>query len=363
MKYLLFAGGQGTRFWPISRKDLPKQFAKIFDGKSSFQLAIDRCRTEVDLKDVYVCAPERYLDFIKQQAPDIPTGNIFLETHKKDIAPALGMALIRLRKMGYEGSVAVMWADHVIPDVGAFMGTFELADQILDNEGVNLVMIGLKPRFANNNLGWIHVDKELDTDEENIYGLKGFIYKPPILKCERIYKTGNWLWNSGYYISTVGFLLEILKKNNSELYAALEKIGTITEQKLSQQSELKKIADVYGEIEPISSDNAIIYHVPRAEARVIQADFEWDDPGTLHAYKRFRAGGEKNYIFGEGKFYKSEDSMIYNTTDHKIVCMGLEGVSVVHTGDVTYVVHKDSVVETSNMLNELKKDPNYKDLL
>ncbi|MBD3329331.1 hypothetical protein GF357_02445 [Candidatus Dojkabacteria bacterium] len=359
MKYLLFAGGGGTRFWPISRKSLPKQFAKIFDGKSSFQLAVDRCKQNVDLKDVYVCTRERYIDFVKEQAPDILGENIFLETHKRDIAPALGMTLMRLRKSGYSGSVAVMWADHVIPDAKAFMDAFIRAERILDDSAVNLVMMGLKPKFANNNFGWINFDRKIETDQERVYGLKGFIYKPPILKCERIFRSGNWLWNIGYYVSTVEYILGILEEHNPELYKALSEIEKV----LGEKDELDKIANIYEKIKPISSDNAIIYNVPKNEVRVLEADFEWDDPGTLHAYKRFRVGVEANYIHGEGKFYKSEDSMIYNTTDHKVVCLGLEGVSVVHTEDVTYVVYKDAVVETSNMLKELEKDSEYKGLL
>ena len=134
MKYLVFAGGGGTRFWPLSRSKYPKQFLRIFKGKSTFQLTVERLKLISSMEDVIVCTSEQYLEIIKEQVPDLSPENIYLEPSRKNIAPALALCLSRLRKAGYHGNVAINWADHIIADIDKFGRTMKFADMLFGSD-------------------------------------------------------------------------------------------------------------------------------------------------------------------------------------------------------------------------------------
>jgi mannose-1-phosphate guanylyltransferase len=120
MKVIVFAGGTGTRLWPLSRRALPKQFIRIFNGKSTLELAIDRLKPAFGIENIIVSTNQEYKDLVAEQIPELPAANIIGEPDRKDLAPAIGFNLIRLKKIGYRGPVAILWADHLMDNARAF---------------------------------------------------------------------------------------------------------------------------------------------------------------------------------------------------------------------------------------------------
>jgi len=121
MKVIIFAGGSGTRLWPLSRKKLPKQFKKIFGGKSTLQLAVERIEKTFGIHNIFISTNDNYIPLVKEQIPQIPTSNMVGEPAKRNLAAAIGYNFILLRKKGYQGPVAILWADHLMKNVPSFL--------------------------------------------------------------------------------------------------------------------------------------------------------------------------------------------------------------------------------------------------
>ncbi len=356
MKYLIFAGGSGTRFWPLSRKQEPKQFLKIFDGKSTFELAVERAFEHCKSDEIRICTHQRYEQTVLEQGKEygLKKQHLFLEPAKRNIGPAIGLAMMWLKSEGYDGNLTMMWADHLISDTKTFFDTLKINDEVINSGKSDAVLIGIKPTYANFNLGWIKIGEKMS----KTYELLDFIYRPEPIKCEKLFATGKWLWNSGYYSISMSALDDILKKYNRDLYDKVSQVADL----IISHGPGDKIQQLYESIEPITSDDAVVYKLDKSRASVVQADFDWEDPGTLYAYKRYYKPSDENLVKGEAKLYKSDDCLVYNDTDDKIVGLGLDGVVIVRMKDVFYVMHKDSAIDAGKMLDEMARSK-YKDIV
>ena len=355
MKYLIFAGGSGTRFWPLSRKNEPKQFLKIFNGKSTFELAVERAFKNCNADDIRICTHFSYKDKVLEQGKKygMTEKNLYLEPARKNLGPAIAYAMVRLKKEGYNGNLMMMWADHIINDVKGFFEALRFADEVINLKKAECVLVGRKPSFANFNFGWMKMGDKITIKKDQkikTYKYEDFIYRPQPIKCEKMFEKGEWLWNTGYYAISMDYLEYILKTYNKDLYKKIDKIARL----LGRKGAETKITNIYESIEPIHSDNAILYNTDKSKVSIVEAKFDWEDPGTLYAYKKYYELTDRNFIKGEGKLYKTEDSMIYNETKDKIVGFGLDGIIIVRMKDVIYVLHKDKSIETSQMLDEMK---------
>ncbi len=348
MKLIIFAGGAGTRLWPLSRKSLPKQFIRMFDGKSTLQLAVDRVREPFGLENIIISTNEQYVSMVKAELPEIPVANIVGEPEKRDLAPAVGLNLMRLKKQGYTGPIALLWADHLMRRVDNFIDALKRAEVYCQANPQKVVFIGEKPRFANNNLGWIHVGKEL---ERGVSEFMGWKYKPDTESCNAMFASGEWLWNPGYLVEDIDYALGLFKTYQPELCAGLEVIYN----SLGKHDEQKVVKQIYPTLPKISHDNAIAEKLPKENAVVLPADMGWSDPGTLYALKEaLMPEEEANLEYGLTKLWESRNSMVYNLEEGKLVAgVGLDGVVVVNTKDVLIVVPKDKVVNISRLVDSL----------
>lgn len=344
MKILIFAGGVGTRFWPLSRKKLPKQFMNIIDNTSTFELAIKRVQPEFGWHNIFVSTNEKYIGLVKDLAPRISNLNIFAEPAKRDLGPAVGLAMMRLKKLGVHEPVALLWADHFMNDPKEFVNKLKRAEKMIYNKETKMVLVGETPHFANNNIGWIKVGKKLS---EDAFKFDGFVYKPDVKECKKLFKSKKAFFNTGYIISTPEFILSLYEKHQPELYKDLSKI----EKALDTSKESKVIDEVYPNIEPVHSDHCINYHLNKENTVVLRADIGWDDPGTLYALKKFIEKGEENVRKGKVHTHKCKDCLVYNFDKDKLVTgVELDGMVIVNTEDALLVVHKDKVREISDMI-------------
>lgn len=355
MKIIIFAGGSGTRLWPLSRKNLPKQFKKMFDGKSTIQMAVDRIEKPFGTYNIYISTNENYASMAKEQMPQIPSSNIVGEPTKRDLAPAIGYNFMRLKKQGYSGPVAILWSDHLMNNVDNFVKILKKGEDLIRKDPKRLIFIGEKARYAENNLGWIHVGKEL---EEGVHEFIEWKYRPDIVECEAIFKSGEWMWNPGYWIVDLDYVLSLYKKFMPEMYKKLEKIG----ESVGTIKENEVLKKVYPTMQSISFDNAIVEKVPSKGAVVLAADMGWADPGTLYALKEALVGNHgKNYTQGLTVEMDTKDSLIINEEQDKLVAtIGLDETVVVNTKDALLVVKKENVREISKLLDKIEKDKKLK---
>jgi mannose-1-phosphate guanylyltransferase len=339
MKIVIFAGGAGTRLWPLSRENSPKQFDKFFDGQSTIQLAYERVAPVFGAQNIYVQTTIKYAEDIKNQLPGLPTENIFLEPERRDVGPAVGYAVNEFKKLGYSGPIAIIWADHLMDKVVEFRKALQTGEKLINADPNRFVFLAEKPRFANNNLGWMKVgEKKGEIDGKAYYGFEGWKYKPEKALCDEMFASGQYFWNPGYFITSVSFLKECYQKLAPEIYA-------------------KVIGGNYAQAPKISFDNAIIEKMDLSGAVILKTDMGWSDPGTLYALKEALAKKvADNITKGNIIDFETKDSLVYNSEGDKLVAtVGLEGMVVVNTKDALVVVPKDKVVRISDLVKEMKK--------
>ena len=161
MKIVVFAGGVGTRLWPLSRKNSPKQFEKILGDKSTLQLAVDRLRPDFAFEDIYIATGKKYEKIVRQQLPKIPAQNFIFEPAIRDVGPAVGMAMSVIGKEHPNSPVAILWSDHFVKKERRFREVLHFAEDLVRENNSSLILIGQRARFANQNLGWIEFGQEI----------------------------------------------------------------------------------------------------------------------------------------------------------------------------------------------------------
>ena len=349
MKIIIFAGGTGTRMWPLSRKSLPKQFIKMFNGKCTLELAIERLQS-FGYENIYISTLEEYVDLTKQTVPMLPEKNIIKEPALRNLAPAVGLAVTKIKKENYSGPVAILWADHLMKDVNNFIETLNKAKNFVEKNKNIIAFMGEAPRFANNNLGWIHTGEEI---KEGVYKFIEWHYKPPVEKCKKMFESGEWLWNPGYFVMDIDHLFSLYEKYQPEMYKKLKQIGGENAQ------------DIYPTLEKISFDNGIIENIPAEGAVVLKTNMGWSDPGTTYALKEALVGkGNDNMMEGLVESLNTKDCLIINKEDSKLAAaVGLEGMVVINLEDVLLVANKENILEISDLIESLKEKEEYQKYL
>lgn len=344
MTILIFAGGAGTRLWPLSRKNSPKQFAKIAGDQSTLQLAVDRVRS-FGLEHVYISTNESYLDFIAQQVPELEEDHTFSEPDKRDLAAAVCLSLFRLKRKGISGPVSILWSDHFVEDVPQFEHALTQATEYVHKHPDQFVFMGETPRFANHNLGWMHVGEELSS---GVHSFLGWKYRPELSECTKMFESGRWVWNPGYFTFDLDTCVALFKQFQPELYSALDRL-------VDDPDALK---EEYNTLPAISFDEAIIEHLQPEQAVVLPVNMQWSDPGTLYAFKEaFAPNPEENFSKGSIVDIGSRDSFIYNEVEGKVLAtIGLDGMCVVNTSDAMLVCKKEDVPRIKELLKKIEEE-------
>ncbi|MFA6427859.1 MAG: sugar phosphate nucleotidyltransferase [Candidatus Magasanikbacteria bacterium] len=343
MTILIFAGGSGTRLWPLSRRNNPKQFEILKDDRSTLQMAIDRVK-EFGLEHVYISTNDTYTKQVMLQVPEFAPDHILGEPERRDLAAAVGLALLRLKRQGVEGTIAMLWADHFMDNVDNFIEALQKAQKLIDEDKNRFVFLGEQPRFANQNLGWIHIGDHLGGGVHQFLEWK---YRPDLLDCQEMFESQMWLWNPGYFVFDMDFVLGLYKQHQPQMYIALE----------DMVRDEKNLQEEYPKLDMLSFDEAIVEKVDPSQAVVLRVNLGWSDPGTLYALKESLVK-EKNKNFEKGNVVDlgSEDSFIVNDDNTRLVgTIGLRGMVVVSTKDATLVCHKDDVPKVKELLKKIEE--------
>ncbi len=351
MKVVIFAGGVGTRLWPLSRKHTPKQFEKIVGDKSTLQLAVDRLQPDFKPEDIFISTGKKYEDTVRAHLPQIPYDNFILEPEMRDVGPAVGVALAVIDKK-YPGlPVAIIWSDHFVKKERRFREVLGFAEELVLKKGNSIVFIGQKARFANQNLGWIQFGEEFDQIRgTKIFKFKKLIYRPSLEDAEEFLKSENYAWNPGYFVTTPKFILSQYEKFAPDLWKGIKKIQEAVG-KSNYENVLQKI---YPTFEKISFDSAILERVNPENVYVIAADLGWSDVGAWEALKEaLEVSKNENVTRGKVLVEDSLDNLVFNYTDQLVVGIDLEKMLVINTDDVLLICSKDSVPKIKKLVESL----------
>ncbi|EKD49168.1 MAG: hypothetical protein ACD_63C00245G0001 [uncultured bacterium] len=357
MKIIIFSGGVGTRLWPLSRKKSPKQFEKIFGGKSTLELALERVKPIFDWEDIFVQTSVDYSGIVRRQLPNLLKQNLFLEPARRDLAAAVGFAMIRLKKFGNE-PIAISWSDHLMKRPSSFRRALQVGEKLILKNPDRFVYFGEKPVFPNYNLGWIRFGRKLDRLKDvDVAAFKEWRYRPSVETCEKMFASGKWLINSGYWVTSPEFVLKKYQEKAPSIFKKLLKIEKV----IGTKKEKEVVKKVYSSIKKINFDKAILEKLVSGSSVVLKLDMGWSDPGTLYTLKEALQKSKKaNVIEGNVVTYKTKDSLVYNCDKHKLVStVGLDGMMVVVTDDVVLVVHKENMNEVGKLVEKLSKKAKY----
>lgn len=356
MKIVIFAGGVGTRLWPLSRKNTPKQFEKIVGDKSTLQLAAQRLTPTFSFEDMYIATGDKYKDAVHSQLPQIPKENFIFEPAIRDVGPAVGLAMTILAKKDPNEAVAIIWSDHFVKKERRFREVLSLARNIIEEKGKDtIVFIGQRARFANQNLGWIEFgDESSELKGTKIFRFKRLVYRPTLSDAEKFLENGNYAWNPGYFVTTPAFILSQYEKFAPQIYKGLMEI----KEAISTDKYEKVLNRVYPTLEKISFDDAILHHLDPKHAYVIAADLSWSDVGAWEALKEaLEVSSKENVTRGKTLITDSTDNLVFNYTDQLVVGIDLKEMIVINTDDVLLVCNKKSVPKIKKIVEDLNGTP------
>ena len=338
MKLVIFAGGIGTRLWPLSRVNSPKQFDKIFNGASTLQLAFGRIAPVFGADNIFIQTVEQYKNIIAEQLPKLPRTNILIEPSRRDLGPAVCFAAAELNRRGYSGAMAILWSDHLMKKTEEFTGALQAAEKLIEKDSKRFVFLAEQPRFANNNLGWIKLGEKFGISGDfSLHHFAGWKYRPTADECHAMFASGEHFWNPGYFITSIDFLLESYQRLAPEIYQAV-------------------LSKKYNEAPKLHFDEAIIEKLDLSRAAVIKINMGWSDPGTLYALKEaLQKNYDENVAHGQVAAYNTSDSLLYNLESNKILAaVGLNGMVVINMPDALLVVPKSEVVHITKLIKKME---------
>jgi len=347
MYCVIMAGGSGTRFWPYSRQERPKQLLKIIGGKSMLQMTVDRLSKLKFVQGVFIITREDLAEVIRQEITGLEPDAILVEPSAKNTGPCIGLAALRIKQIDENAVMGVFPADHLIVGHQKFAKALRTANHLC-RKNTNVVTIGVKPDHPATGYGYIQYDPVSDEDHLEAYEVKTFAEKPHKTVAERFIESGDFLWNSGIFVWKISTLMARFDQHMPDLFHQLE----IIRKKIESN---KPISDTWKQIQPVSIDYGLMEKM-KENLFVIRATFEWSDLGSWDAVKDLMAPEKtSNVIRGEGVILDGENNFI-QSEDHFTGVYGLNNVVVVHTDDATLVIDKNKVENVKEIVEWLKKE-------
>jgi len=356
MKVVIFAGGVGTRLWPLSRKNTPKQFEKIVGDQSMIQIAVGKLTSEFKWEDIYISTSIEYEKFIAEQLPNLPRENIISEPATRDVGPAVGLVTARFIKESPNEPIAILWgSDHLVKKEDVFRKALLAAEKVIKSDPDRIIFVGQKPRFASQNLGYIGFGKKVNNvDDIDVFELTDFKYRPELSLAEEYVKDGKHAWNLGYFVTTPKFLWDSFERFAPVLHADLKKIHDAVGTKDFE----KVLQNIYPDIEKISFDNAVLERIDKKNGSVISVDIGWSDIGAWEALKEALSESvDENVTKGKVLVEDSRDSLVFNYGEQLTVGIDLDEMLVINTEDVVLVCPKKSVPKIKKLVESLAGTP------
>lgn len=345
----IMAGGIGSRFWPVSRQDRPKQFLDILNtGKSLLQWTFERFLEFIPLENIYIVTNSQYEQQVHEQLPELPEQNIVGEPYRKNTAPCIAYISYKINLLDPQANIICAPADHLILDPAAF-SRICLSGLDFTQSHDALLTLGIKPSRPDTGYGYIQYDMQSVSD--NIFPVKTFTEKPDIEIAQTFLKSGDFLWNAGIFLWNVKSILDAFKKYLPDLCDLFEQ-GL---EDLNSPEEKKSIDIIYSQCTNISIDYAIM---EKAEnVFVIPANFGWSDLGTWNsAYENMGRDGQGNAVNGKNVMIIDAANCMVKSPDEKLVVLqGLDNFIVIDTPDVLLICSKEKEQQIRDYVGEIKR--------
>lgn len=342
---VIMAGGVGSRFWPVSKAQYPKQFHDMMGvGETLIQLTYNRISTIVPPQNILILTNEAYKDLVQEQLPTIKEEQIVLEPAMRNTAPCILLAALKIKKLNPDAVMMVAPSDHWIKDKEAFLKNINSAFEEASRQDI-LITLGIKPTNPNTGFGYIKFDDEDGAAE--IKKVVTFTEKPTLRNARKYLEEGNYLWNAGIFIWKAAVIVEAFSNHQEEMFSLFDK----GKDKLNSPMEDSFIKEAYPDAQNISIDYAILEKSDKVF--VIPAGFDWDDLGTWGAlYNQLGKDEDENVVINAHLLPRESGKNIIYTHSHKVVVLdGLDDYIVVDDKDVLVIVPREKEQE----IKEIRK--------
>ncbi len=330
---VIMAGGAGTRFWPLSTQDSPKQFLRLLGDKSLLRMSLERILGLVDPKKVLILTSDVYVEKVQKELPEVPKENIFGEPMRRDTAAAVCLAALICKERFGNPVIAVLTSDHLIQPLDSFQKTLLSAAVAARDTGV-LYTFGIRPTCPATGYGYLELGEKIKEEEDiDHFQVVRFTEKPDAKKAMEFLASGRFMWNSGMFVWTTE---AILREVELHLPLHLELLSQAMKSFGTEQwpRELKK---AFAALEPISIDYGVMEKASRVRCAV--GRFQWSDVGSWAALKDFLPkDGEGNAHRARIFCEESKDNLVFCEDPGEIVALvGVENVAVVRSGKKTLI--------------------------
>jgi len=354
---VVMAGGSGTRFWPASRKLVPKQLLSLSGDRSMLQATIDRLGNLVPAERQLIVTNEILSDAVRQQLPELPEQNVVGEPCKRDTAPCVGLAAAMVAKVDPEGTMVVMPSDHVITDHEKFQQAIKAGSVLIDQDPTRIVTFGIPPSYPAESFGYIQRAGQIDGVAIPAFQVEKFREKPDRATAEEYVAAGTYYWNSGIFLWRASTILDALKKNVPEMHSHLAKIANAMDSDHFHETLEQEFTAING----TSIDYAVMENYPNVVT--IEAPFPWDDVGSWQALSRLHQPDDQgNTVVGSHLGIDTKGAIIHAQPGHTIVTIDVDDLIVVQTDDATLVAPKHAEERVREVVKALESR-NQTDLL
>jgi mannose-1-phosphate guanylyltransferase len=345
---VIMAGGIGSRFWPMSRQNHPKQFIDILGtGETLLQSTYRRVQSIFPPENVLIVTNEDYVNLVAEQLPAIPKENILAEPLRKNTAPCIAYAAYKIRKRDPNAIMLVTPADHLVTKEEELVRVLKMGIEYATHNDVLLTM-GIKPSRPDTGYGYIQFSPKINGNAE-IKKVKSFTEKPELEMARHFMNSGEFLWNSGMFIWKLNTFIEVFERYMPEEFALFNE----AEAQLDTPAEAKVIEDIYQEVHSISIDIGIM---EKAEnVYVIQADFGWSDLGTWGSLYDELRHKKPNAVVGKNvMMFDSHNCMVHMPKDKLVVVQGLENCIVAESNGVLLICKMEDEQKIKSLVNEVR---------
>ena len=335
MYHIILAGGSGTRFWPMSTNENPKQFLKIVDDLSLIKTTYNRLLKISSEDKIFIVSSKKYVDKINSE---INSANIIIEPSPKNTAPAIYLAAKHIFALDNQAKLAFYPSDHYIQDENNFIQTVKCINEYLDVNHDAILSIGIQPNYAATGYGYISYNEDINPSE-NIYKVDLFTEKPNSIQAEELIQKKSNLWNAGMFFFYANTIIKEIEKYNFEF----QKNNNI---------------DVDWENFPdISIDYAVMEKTDKCYC--IRGNFMWSDVGSWKTlYELLEKNSDNNVVSGESILYNSKNNLIISPNKMTAV-VGLDNIAVINIDDTTLVIDLDKSDDLKELVKKIANNKNY----
>ena len=331
---VIMAGGIGSRFWPMSSKEMPKQFIDVLGcGRTLIQLTVDRFKDICPPENIWVVTSASYEHIIKEQLPGIPSEQILLEPCRRNTAPCIAYVSWKIKSKNPKANIVVTPSDHIVMDVNEFRRVINSAMKFtLSSDAI--VTLGMKTTRPETGYGYIEADLTMACpSNKEIYRVDAFKEKPDLETAKRYIQKKNFFWNAGIFVWNVNTIVNAMRVYQPALSKIFEKMLPY----FFTEKEQEMINELFPMCENISVDYAVMEKAD--EIYVFPASFGWSDLGTwgsLHENSTKDAQG--NVCIGDNiKMYESRNCVVHTTQEKKVVVQGLDGYIIAEKNNTLLV--------------------------